>query len=149
MDKNPFLRSVTTDPCLFFFDSSDVLKKNTKVLDIFNTDKKSFIKINIESSRTEILIRIRFLEINESQSLIKAIPFKKKLWFLWETHIFSKKAILFAYVNWAINIWMSYNNILWNSSFLQQNGLKSIGKVDWAIFIDVFLFAGVGVSLYF
>ena len=37
-------------------------------LDIFNTDKKSFININIESSPPEIWIR--FLEINGSPSLI-------------------------------------------------------------------------------
>ena len=31
---------VKTDPCLYFFEySPDVLKKKTKVLDIFNTDK--------------------------------------------------------------------------------------------------------------
>ena len=30
--------------------SSDVLKKKTKVLDIINTDKSCFIKINVESS---------------------------------------------------------------------------------------------------
>ena len=39
-----FLGSVVkTDPCLYFFEySPDVLKKKTKVLDIFNTDKKCF-----------------------------------------------------------------------------------------------------------
>ena len=31
------------DPCLYFFEySHDVLNKKTKVLDIFNTDKKMF-----------------------------------------------------------------------------------------------------------
>ena len=40
--------------------SFDILKKKTKVLDIFNTDKKCFMKINIESSPPEIWIRIRF-----------------------------------------------------------------------------------------
>ena len=49
----------------------DVLNKKTKVLDIFNTDKKCFMQINIESSPSEIWIRIRFLEINGSQSLNK------------------------------------------------------------------------------
>ena len=34
------------------------------MLDIFNTDKKCFKKINKESSPSEIWIRIRFLEIN-------------------------------------------------------------------------------------
>ena len=42
--------------------SPDVLKKKTKVLDIFNTDKKCLININVESSPREIWIRIRFLE---------------------------------------------------------------------------------------
>ena len=37
MDKDPFLRSVFKD--LFEY-SPDVLKKKTKVLDIFNTDRK-------------------------------------------------------------------------------------------------------------
>jgi hypothetical protein len=38
-----------TDSCLYFFDySPDDLKKKTKVLDNFNTDKKCFMKINIE-----------------------------------------------------------------------------------------------------
>ena len=39
-----FQRSVKiTDPCLYFFEySPDVLKKKTKVLDIFNTDKNVF-----------------------------------------------------------------------------------------------------------
>ena len=60
-----------TDHCLYFFEySPDVLKKKTKVLDIFNTDKKCFMKINIESSPRKIWIRIRFLEINGSPSLI-------------------------------------------------------------------------------
>ena len=44
-----------TDPCLYFFEySPDVLKKKTKVLDIFNTGKNCFMKINIESSSQEI-----------------------------------------------------------------------------------------------
>ena len=46
------------DPCRYFFEySPGVLKKKTKVLDIFNTNKKYFIKINIESSPPEIWIR--------------------------------------------------------------------------------------------
>ena len=48
----------------------DVIKKKTKVLDSFNTDKKCFIKNNIESSLQEIWIRIHFLEINGSPSLV-------------------------------------------------------------------------------
>ena len=64
MDKDPFLRSVVnTDPYLYFFENSpDVLKKKTKVLDIYNTDKKCFMKTNIELSPPEKWIRIRFLE---------------------------------------------------------------------------------------
>ena len=42
----------------------------TKVLDIFNTDKKCLIKNNIESSPQEIWIRIRFLEISGYPSLL-------------------------------------------------------------------------------
>ena len=57
---------VSSDGDLFYFISikypSDVIKKKTKVLDIFNTDKKYFIKINVESSPQEIWIRIRFLD---------------------------------------------------------------------------------------
>ena len=53
-----------TDPCPYVFEySHDVLKKKTRILDIINTDKKSFIRISIESSLQEIWIRIRFLEI--------------------------------------------------------------------------------------
>ena len=37
--------------------SPDVLKKKTNVLDIFNTDIKCLMKINIESSPPEIWIR--------------------------------------------------------------------------------------------
>ena len=50
MDKDLFLRSVEiTDPCLYFIEySPDVqLRRKKKVLDIFNTDKKCFMKINI------------------------------------------------------------------------------------------------------
>ena len=43
------------DPCLCLDKYSlDVIKKKTKVLDIFNTDKKCFIKNNIDSSPQEI-----------------------------------------------------------------------------------------------
>ena len=41
---------VKTDPCLYFFEYSP------DVLDIFNTDKKCFTKINIETSPQEIWI---------------------------------------------------------------------------------------------
>ena len=51
---NPFPYLVK---CTLYF-----LKKKTKVLDSFNTDKKCFIKKNIESSLQEIWIRICFLE---------------------------------------------------------------------------------------
>ena len=61
-DANP----LSTDPCQYF----DVLKKKTKVVDIFNTDRKRLIKINIESSPHQIWIRIRFLEINGFALLI-------------------------------------------------------------------------------
>ena len=45
------------DPCPYLVKYSlDVIKKKTKFLDIFNTDKKSFIKNNIESSPQEIWI---------------------------------------------------------------------------------------------
>ena len=67
---------VKTDSCLYFFEySPDVLKKNTEVLDIFNTDKKCFMKINIESSPPEIWIRIRFLEIYGSPSLVIIVSY--------------------------------------------------------------------------
>ena len=43
-----------TDPCLYFFEySPDVLKKKTKLLDIFNTDKKCFIK-NLYRNKSSI-----------------------------------------------------------------------------------------------
>ena len=46
---------VKTDPCLCFFEySPEFLKRKIKVLDIFNTDKKCFMKINIESSPSDI-----------------------------------------------------------------------------------------------
>ena len=61
---------VKTDPGLYVYEySSDVLKKKTKFLDIFDTNKKCVMKITIESSPTDIWIRIRFLEINGSPSL--------------------------------------------------------------------------------
>ena len=57
---------VKTDPCPYLLEySPDVLKKKTRVLHMFNTDKKCFIKNNIESSPREIWIRIRFLEITD------------------------------------------------------------------------------------
>ena len=52
MDKDPFSRiryEIEYSP--------DVLKKKTKVLVIFNTDIKCFMKINIELSPPEIWIR--------------------------------------------------------------------------------------------
>ena len=40
-----------TDPCPYLVKvSPGVLKKKTKVLDMFNTDKKFVIKINVKSS---------------------------------------------------------------------------------------------------
>ena len=49
---------VKTDPCLYFFKySPDVLKKKAKVSDIFNKNRKYFMKINIEPSPPEIWIR--------------------------------------------------------------------------------------------
>ena len=68
---DPWKRILKTDPCPYLVKYSlDVLKKKTKVLDIFNTDNKCFFKNNIESSPQEIWIRIRFLEINGSPSLL-------------------------------------------------------------------------------
>jgi hypothetical protein len=61
--------------CIFFLLSPDVLKKKTKVLDIFNMNKKCFMNFNIESSPLEIRLRIRFLEINGSPSLITNVIF--------------------------------------------------------------------------
>ena len=58
-------------PCPYLVRYSfDVLKKKTKVLDTFNTDKICFMKIDIESSLPEIWIRIRFHNGSGSQSLI-------------------------------------------------------------------------------
>ena len=46
---------VKTDPCLYLVKySPDVLKKIIKVLEIFNTNKKCFVLITIESSPWEI-----------------------------------------------------------------------------------------------
>jgi hypothetical protein len=59
------------DPCPYLvIYSLDILKKKTKVLDISITDKKCLTKFFIKSSSQEIWIRIRFLEINRSPSLI-------------------------------------------------------------------------------
>ena len=56
LDKDPFSqRILKTDPCPYIIKYSlDVLNKNTRVLDILNTDKKCLIEINIESSPSEI-----------------------------------------------------------------------------------------------
>ena len=65
---------VKTDPCPYLVKySPDVLKNNTKDFDIFNKDKKCFIKINVESSPHGIGIRICFLENNGSPSLVSAV----------------------------------------------------------------------------
>ena len=50
---------------MYFFESSP-----DKILDIFNTDKKCFMKINIESSPPELWIRIRLHNGSGSPSLI-------------------------------------------------------------------------------
>ena len=61
----------TTDPCPELIKYSlNVLKKKIRVSDISNTYKTCFMKINIESSLLDIWIRIRFLEINASPSLL-------------------------------------------------------------------------------
>ena len=63
---------IHTDPCPYLSKYSlDVLKKKTKVLGIFNADKKCFIKNNIESSSQKIWIRIRFHEIKDSHHCIQ------------------------------------------------------------------------------
>ena len=52
---------VKTDPCLYFFEYSPYdLKKKEVYIDILNTYKKCFLKVNIESSPPEIWIRIIF-----------------------------------------------------------------------------------------
>ena len=66
MYKDPFSqRILETD-----LKNGYVFMNKTKVLDIFNTDQNCFIKNNIESTPQEIWIRIRFLEINGSTSLL-------------------------------------------------------------------------------
>ena len=53
--KDPFLRSVLkTDPSQYFLNVHLTLWKREQKFEIFNTDKKCFIKINIESSPLEI-----------------------------------------------------------------------------------------------
>ena len=58
MDKDMFSRIHCENGSLsnlYFFEySPDVPKKKTKVLDIFNTDKKCFMKIDIETSPPDI-----------------------------------------------------------------------------------------------
>ena len=59
-DGDPFFLK-KTDPYPYLLKySSDVLKWKIKVLDLFNTDKKCFLKIYEESRPEEIWIRIRF-----------------------------------------------------------------------------------------
>ena len=66
MGKDPCFRSVFKDPFsqyqYLFEYSPEALKKKKKVLDIFDMDKKCFMKINIESSSPELWIRILFKE---------------------------------------------------------------------------------------
>ena len=62
------IRFVKTDPCLYFFENSpDVLKKKTKVLNIFNTDKNVLWKV---IKKKVLQIRIRFYNGSGSPSLI-------------------------------------------------------------------------------
>ena len=69
---DPSKQTLKTDPCPYLAKYSlDVLKKKIKVLDSFNTDKKCFIKINVESSPPEIWIRICFHNRSGSSSLLK------------------------------------------------------------------------------
>jgi hypothetical protein len=71
------------DPCPYLVQYSlDIFKKKTKVLDILNTNKICFIKINIELSPPEIWIRIHFLEINGSPSLIIICDFTEMVCFV-------------------------------------------------------------------
>ena len=78
---DPWKLILKTDPCQcpnLVKDSPDVLKKKTKVLTIFNTDQKCYLKINVESSPQVVLIRIRLLEKTGSQSVslyIILLPF--------------------------------------------------------------------------
>ena len=68
---DPWKRILKMDPCPYLvIYSLDILKKKTKVLDISITDKKCLTNFFIKSSSQEIWIRIRFLEINRSPSLI-------------------------------------------------------------------------------
>ena len=61
----------TTDPCPNLVRYlPDFLKKKTKVLDVLDTDKRCFIRINIKSRPQDIWIRIHFLEKNGSPSLL-------------------------------------------------------------------------------
>ena len=46
------------------------VQKKTKVLEIFNTDKNCFMKINVESSPPETWIKIRFHNGSGSPSLL-------------------------------------------------------------------------------
>ena len=63
-----------TDHCQYLIKCSlEVLQKKTKVLDIFDTDKKYFMKINIESNPPEIWIRIRFHNGSGSPSLFMTL----------------------------------------------------------------------------
>ena len=59
------------------------LKKKTKVLDNFNTKKKCFMKINIESSPPDILIRIRFHNGIGSSSLVISVQNQLPLMQFW------------------------------------------------------------------
>ena len=67
---DPWKRILKTDPCPNLVKYSlNVLTKKTNILDNFNTDKKCFMKINIEPSPPEIWIRIRFHTGSGSPSL--------------------------------------------------------------------------------
>ena len=65
---DPWKRILKLDPCPYLV-KYYVLKMKTKVLDNFKTDKKCFMKIDIESSLPEIWIRIRFHNGSRSPSL--------------------------------------------------------------------------------
>ena len=76
---DPWKWILKTDPCPYLvIYSLHVLKIKTKVLDIFNTNKKCFMKINKESSPPEIWIRIRFHNGSGSPSLMIILIDKKK-----------------------------------------------------------------------
>ena len=67
----PWKRILKTDPCPYLVQYYlDVLKKKTKVLYILNTNKKCFMKINIESRTLEIWLRICFHIGSGSPSLV-------------------------------------------------------------------------------